>query len=42
MSSREASWSPPSTQKHNDDRQVTRATPHGPIRLDHLHKHWRE
>jgi transposase InsO family protein len=41
MPSREASWSPPSTQKHNDDGQAARATPHGLIWPDRLHKHRR-
>jgi hypothetical protein len=42
MSSREASLSPSSTQEHNDNGQAARATPHGPIRPDRLHKHRRE
>jgi hypothetical protein len=37
-----ASWSPPSTQKHNDNGHAARATPHGPIRPDRLHKHQQE
>jgi hypothetical protein len=37
-----ASWSPSSTQEHYDNRQATRATPHGFIRPDRLHKHRRE
>jgi hypothetical protein len=39
MSSRIASWYPPSTQKHNDNGHATRATPHGFIRPDSLYKH---
>jgi hypothetical protein len=42
MSSTEAGWSSSSTQEHHDDREAARATPHGSIRADRLHKHQRE
>jgi hypothetical protein len=34
-----ASWMPSSTQEHHDYWQAARATPHGSIRPDRLHKH---
>jgi hypothetical protein len=42
MPCRKASWHSSSTQEHNDDGQAARATPHGSIRPDRLHKHLRE